>query len=171
MRIQNGFRSPLLIFAIVTIVTAQTGGTYDLSHTVIATGGGSNSSGGIHIVDGTSGQPVAGTVSTGGSFGLRGGFWAFETLAPTAAPVRISGRVVLSGAVPSGRVHIRLIRLSDGFVREVSPNQFGYYHFDDIEIGAYLMQATSANCRFTPNQIFLDLLDDLIDANFSQISP
>jgi hypothetical protein len=161
----------MLIAAIVAFVTAQTGGTYDLSHAVIATGGGSNSAGGIHVVDGTSGQPVAGTVSTGGNFDLRGGFWAYQTLAPTAAPVSISGRVILSGSLPSGRVRVLLIKLSDGLIREAQPNQFGYYRFDDVEIGPYVVQAISPNCQFAPREVFINVLDDLIDANFSQISP
>src|SRR5690349_14890693 len=64
-------------------VRAQTGDNYDLSHNVIAPGGGSNSAGGGFSVDGTIGQPSAGVISTGSGFSVQGGFWTFQSLAPT----------------------------------------------------------------------------------------
>src|SRR5262249_6787652 len=77
------------------VVRSQTGGSYDLSHNVIG-GGGSRSTGGTLEVTGTVGQPQAGTASSGGSYDLRGGFWAYHALVPTAAPVNITGRVMLN---------------------------------------------------------------------------
>jgi hypothetical protein len=65
---------------------AQTGGTFDLRHSVIAGGGESNSTGGTFNVSGTVGQNVAGTASGGAPYDLHGGFW-FQNLAPTAAAV------------------------------------------------------------------------------------
>ena len=69
----------LFFFAVVALnltpfmVTAQTGGGFSLSGSVIA-GGGGTSTGGVFSVQGTLGQPVAGGVS-GGSFSMQSGFW------------------------------------------------------------------------------------------------
>jgi len=159
----------VLLFAAVYSVTAQSAGAYDDSHNVIAGGGGSKSVSGSLSIDATIGQPQAGTVSTGGNFNLRGGFWAYQTLMPTAAPVSITGRVASSATVPKCRVRITLLQLSSGAVRASLPNQFGYYRFDDVEIGTYILRAESSYCQFEPSQLFLNLLDNLTDVNFSQI--
>ena len=45
-------------------------------------GGGGHSTGGVFVLDGTSGQ-MAPTLSTGGGFRLQGGFWAAFTGEPT----------------------------------------------------------------------------------------
>ena len=64
MRLRNlKFLAAVLIVGYPISVLPQTGGTFDLSHSVIATGGGSNSTGGQFQVDGTAGQGFAGTVS------------------------------------------------------------------------------------------------------------
>src|SRR5438309_6053612 len=54
---------------------AQSGGTFTITKSVIATGGGS-ASGGTFSMDGTIGQSLAGTTSAGGTFSLQSGFWA-----------------------------------------------------------------------------------------------
>lgn len=63
----------IMALLIASSVTAQSGGTYDLSWSTIDNGGGS-SSGGSYTVAGTLGQPDAGG-SIGGSYTLGGGFW------------------------------------------------------------------------------------------------
>jgi hypothetical protein len=55
---------------------AQSGGTYEIRQSVIASGGGQDSSGGAFSVDGTAGQSVAGGPSSGGTFAVTSGFWA-----------------------------------------------------------------------------------------------
>lgn len=79
-------------------ISAQTGGTFDLSHSVIATGGGSNSNGGTFQVDGTAGQGAAGVASNGATFDLHGGFW-FQN--QTAAAPQITGIVTYGNAIGS----------------------------------------------------------------------
>ena len=87
-----------LIFCAVsaTTVTAQvaTGGSYSLNQAVIAAGGGQNSAGGNFTVDGTIGQAFAGTRSTNAPFSVAGGFWTTDPLAPSAASVSVSGRIL-----------------------------------------------------------------------------
>ena len=52
----------------------QSGGTFTITKSVIA-GGGGRTTGGTFTLDGTIGQSVAGTNSTGGTFSLISGFW------------------------------------------------------------------------------------------------
>ncbi|PWT80781.1 MAG: hypothetical protein C5B44_04815, partial [Acidobacteria bacterium] len=49
---------------------------FDISSFVIAGGGGTSTSSSPNFqLDGTAGQPAAGTTSTGGQFSVAGGFW------------------------------------------------------------------------------------------------
>jgi hypothetical protein len=164
---------PLLALLIIPLsailAAAQSGGSYDLSHNVTA-GGGTHSTGGSFDLTGTVGQPQAGTVSTGASYNLRGGFWAYDAFAPTAAPVSLNGRVILNGPMSMARVRVVLIQTNSGETRSVRPNQFGYYHFDGLEIGDYVVRAECDGYQFTPAQKFFSLVDDLMDANFEGFS-
>ncbi|MGH9948332.1 MAG: hypothetical protein ACRD6X_14210, partial [Pyrinomonadaceae bacterium] len=66
----------LCLFVSEALFTAaQSGGDFVVSKSVIA-GGGGRTAGGTFTVDGTVGQSLAGTTSTGGSFNLQSGFWA-----------------------------------------------------------------------------------------------
>jgi hypothetical protein len=64
----------LLLFGVGT-ARAQTGGGYDLTWNSIDGGGTTFSIGGGYSLGGTIGQADAGA-SSGGSYSLRGGFWA-----------------------------------------------------------------------------------------------
>ena len=147
-------------------VIAQTGGTFDLSHSVIASGGGSASTGGTFNVSGTAGQHVAGTASNGGTFDLHGGFW-FQNLAPTAAAVSITGRVTAA----SGQ-GIRGVRLTlsapNGARRTATTSTFGYYAFDGVEVGqTYVLEIASKKYTFVdPTRIF-SLQDTVTDMDFT----
>lgn len=54
---------------------SSTDGTFDLSWSTID-GGGGTSTGGVFEVAGTIGQPDAGVILAGGTYEVRGGFWA-----------------------------------------------------------------------------------------------
>lgn len=152
---------------------AQTGGAFDLSHSVIASGGGSNSTGSsggqTFRVDGTVGQNLAGTISTGpngqgGQFLVRGGFWAFQAPAPTAATVSVSGRVSTADGNAVFRARISLTD-SSGVTRTAMANQFGYYRFDDVEVGqTYFVSVTAKRYQFVPRAVFVQ--DELSDLDF-----
>ncbi|HEV8590991.1 MAG TPA: VCBS repeat-containing protein, partial [Pyrinomonadaceae bacterium] len=58
----------------VTTVAAQSGGTFTITKSVIA-GGGGHAAGGTFTIDGTIGQAVAGGPVTGGTFSVNSGFW------------------------------------------------------------------------------------------------
>lgn len=159
----------LWVAALLNFTRAQTGGGYDLSHNVIASGGAQQSAGGGFEVSGTIGQPLAGTLSTGGNYSLRGGFWVFGQLAPTGANVTLSGRVFSGkGLGIVRRVRIVLFDTTTGIERTTQTNQRGAYQFEELEIGRfYIIRAESRNYWFTPESYFLELIEDRADVNFT----
>ena len=81
---------------------AQTGGTFAITSSVIA-GGGGTSTGGVFAITGALGQPVVGGAS-GGNFSVQSGFWtALQT--PGAPLLRIvrsgTNSAVVSWPAPS----------------------------------------------------------------------
>ncbi|MBX3293489.1 MAG: carboxypeptidase regulatory-like domain-containing protein [Acidobacteria bacterium] len=156
------------IFVAAFNIAAQTGGPYDLTHSVIATGGGSNSAGGMFSVSGTAGQAAAGTSSGGTPFDIHGGFW-FQNLAPTAAAVSITGRVTTA----EGR-GIRGVRLMlsapDGSRMSTMTSTFGYYAFSGVPVGhSYVLEISSQRFTFAnPTRVF-SLQDQLTDMDFTAL--
>jgi len=148
------------VSAVSLAVLAQTGGNYDLSHTVIASGGGSNSAGGNYIVDGTAGQGTAGVFSTGGNYGNDSGFWAFERLAANAT-VSISGRVTTADGAGIRGVTLSLVG-GDGLIRTAKSAAFGYYHFDGLPFGqTYTLNISSKRFTFAePTRVLI--VDDQV---------
>jgi len=63
----------VLCLAADSLTIAQSGGSFTITKSVIAGGGGS-ASGGSFTVDGTIGQAAAGTISNGGTFSVESGF-------------------------------------------------------------------------------------------------
>ncbi len=78
----------ILVLATAVLISAQTGGGFDLSWSTVD-GGGGDSSGGPFALSGTIGQPDAGNLS-GGDFTLNGGFWQCATAAVTAPGIATS---------------------------------------------------------------------------------
>ena len=122
----------IVILFISLSAFSQTGGTFEITQSVISNGGGT-SDGGSFSLTGTTGQPLAGTNSTGGGFGVRGGFWQ-SFFAPTAAMVAISGQVLMANGGGISKVRVSLTG-GDGITRTVLSNTFGYFRFDDVEAG------------------------------------
>lgn len=150
---------------------AQTGGTFDLSHNVLASGGGSNSAAGAFRVDGTAGQPSAGTVSVGipaggGPFVLRGGFWAFDQLAPTAAGVAVSGRVSMADGRGIRNATLTLTDTS-GALRTTVSGSLGYYRFEDVPAGqTYILSVSSRRFTFSSPSRVINANEEISDADF-----
>lgn len=85
---------PLLLGAIalgvlIADVRAQSGGSFEIRRSTIDAGGGRSAGNGLQLI-GTIGQPDTG-LATGGSFELRGGFWAAATPAGTTDGVFSDG--------------------------------------------------------------------------------
>jgi Carboxypeptidase regulatory-like domain len=157
----------IILLAMLSLsAMAQTGGSYDLSHAVIASGGGSNSSGATLSIDGTAGQPIAGTFSASGNFSLRGGFWAFNALAPTAAMVSVSGRVLTTNGQGIRNVTIKLTG-ANGVIRSATTTSFGYFRFEEIEVGqTYILEVTSKKFIFANPTRILSVQEQITNADF-----
>jgi hypothetical protein len=131
---------------------AQQPPVYQIDRSVIANGGGTSSAGGFRI-DGTIGQSAAGEQMSGGSFNQVGGFWQPLPLAPTAASVTMSGRVLTRNgrAVSRALVAITDIR---GNRRFTLTNTFGYFRISDIGAGElYLVEVSARAYTFDPRLI------------------
>lgn len=88
---------------------------------------------------------------------------AFEVqLAPTAANVAVSGRVLDTSGNPLSRVLV-LVTDTSGTTRSTVTNQFGYYRFEELEAGqTYVLSARHKIYSFTPRILQTgegDLLD------------
>ena len=146
--------STLLLLLVITVsaAVAQTGGPYSITQSLIAGGGVGPSLGATYSLTGTLGQSIAGGNSTGAPYSVRSGFWT-GTLAPTAATVGISGRVLDAAGDP---LRNALITLTDGSgaVIVTRSNAFGYFSFDEVVSGqTYLVNLTARGRQFVPQVI------------------
>lgn len=163
--------SLVIILCACVSATAQvaTGGTYSLDQAVIAGGGGQNSAGGTFSVDGTIGQSIAGTTSTNSPFAVQGGFWTAAPMAPTAAGVTISGRVLAANdrVLRNARVTITDQR---GESRNTLTTGFGYFYFADAAAGeTYIFTVQSKRFVFAPQVLFVS--DNITELIFNAVSP
>jgi hypothetical protein len=147
---KNISSAPLIILTFaVSGVVAQiaSGGSFTVEQSVIA-GGGGTSGGGSFTVEGTVGQSAAGTISSGGNFSNRGGFWSVQ-LAPTAASVNFGGRILTADGRGIRNVRITLTSMT-GAPRETLSSPFGYYRFNEIEAGqTYIVTVASKRFIFS----------------------
>ena len=145
----------LIFCAVATTVTAQvaTGGSYTLNQSVIASGGGQNSTGGNFTVDGTIGQTAAGTRSTNAPFSVAGGFWTTDPLAPSAASVSVSGRILAPDGIGLRNARV-VLTASSGEIRTAISSSFGYYQFTEVAVGeTYIISVVSKRFFFVPQVI------------------
>lgn len=93
--------------------------------------------------------------------------WAISGLAPTAAPVSISGRVTAS----DGRgLRNAVLSLTDqeGNVRTALTNSFGYYRFDRIDAGQTVIVRISAKQYvFADPTRIVTVQDEIADLDFT----
>lgn len=152
----------LCLCASVANFPAQSGGNFAITQSVIAPGG-RTSNGGSFAVDGTIGQTVAGTNSSGEQFAVSGGFWT-RTFAPTAASVSISGRIL----TPSGvglRNAVVYLTTQQGEVLTTRTSTFGYYRFDEIAVGQIIIiTILSKHYQFATQVI--NVTEEMNDLNF-----
>jgi len=146
---------------------AQTGGTFQIENSSVASGGGKNS-GGSFTLDSTAGQTLAGGQLQGSRFSVQNGFWTFN-LTPTAASVSIGGRVTTSNGQGIRNVRVVLTRLN-GSMRFSTTNFFGFYRFDDVMVGeTYILTVFSKRFVFSnPTQI-ISVSEELNNLNFVAI--
>jgi hypothetical protein len=89
---------------------------------------------------------------------------AFESLVPTAAAVVVSGRVTNGKrGIPGARIYLTG---QNGETRSVTTNSFGYFSFDEVQVGgAYIVNVKAKSYSFLPRVITVN--DDLFDLDFS----
>jgi hypothetical protein len=135
----------------------QTGGNFTITGSVIASGGGQNTAGGVFSLDGTTGQSAAGSAS-GAPF------------APSAAAASISGRVLTSGGRGIRSVTISLTGTTSGEIRSARSTNFGYYRFENVPVGeTYVLTVRAKRFVFLPETRVVTLLDELTDVDFTAV--
>jgi hypothetical protein len=106
------------------------------------------------------GVPLAPEVTNG----LIQGGWGLELLPATAAGVEVSGRVT----TPDGRgLRNAIVSMVDsqGIVRTATTSSFGYYSFEEVEVGqSFVVSVNSRRYRFAPRVI--QVFDTLADVDF-----
>lgn len=144
----------LLLTILSASASAQAGGTYVITKSVIA-GGGGQTAGSTYKLDGTIGQSVAGTTSTGGTFELGGGFWGGGT-AVVASTASVSGRVLTSDGRGLRNATVSITD-SQGLIRLTTTSSFGFFSFDNVNTGqAYTFRISSRFFRFQPRTVQID---------------
>ena len=164
-------RAALAIVGITAIATAtqawsQSGGAYVVQKAVVGSGGAANSSGGTFSVAGTTGQSIAGQKAASGTFSGHAGFWSPDELMPTAEHVVLSGRVMYSTGAGVQNIRV-MMAMPDGSTRSAVSNSFGYFHFDDVEVGlTYLFTVSSRKYTFQQTMLVRGVLSTIDDLNF-----
>ncbi len=144
---------------------AQSGGTYQITESVIAAGG-QNSTGGSFSLDGTIGQSIAGNSLNGAPFAVTSGFWNFTPLAPTAAQVTVGGRVRTATGTGIRNVNV-ILSMPNGDTRFAVSNTFGYYRFNDVPVGnTYILNAASKRFTFSEPTIVRTIFEEISDIDF-----
>lgn len=161
MRYINVLKAAFVISIISVAASAQ---TFTIQRQIIADGGGTMSSA-EYTLDSTIGIPTAGDQQSVGNENAHVGFW-FHEVAPTAAAVSISGRVVdaLGRGIPGA-----FLVLTDtaGLKKTVLTGAFGYYRFDDVVSGqAFVLSISAKQRHFANPSIMLQTGDEIRDLDF-----
>ena len=136
-----------------------------ITKTVLA-GGGANSQNQSFATQTTAGQTIAGKISTGGQFSLNSGFWTPDDFTPTAATVTVGGRVTTAGGAGIRNALVS-ITFPSGETRSTLSGTFGYFHFDDVEVGAsYMFSISSRRFVFSQPTLALRINEERDDINF-----
>lgn len=86
-------------------------------------------------------------------------------LIPSAANVTVAGRVVTSDGMGIMRARV-IMTDSEGSARSAVTNSFGYYRFDDVEVGQTLVfNVFSKQYQFSPRVV--SLTDSIADLDFT----
>ncbi|MGI8639828.1 MAG: carboxypeptidase-like regulatory domain-containing protein [Pyrinomonadaceae bacterium] len=93
-------------------------------------------------------------------------FAIVASLAPTAASVTVSGRVVTAKGRGIFRAQVSLTD-SGGETRRVYTNPFGFYRFDDVPAGeTYIISANHRFLQFTQNAQVRFIGEDTFEIDF-----
>ncbi len=152
-----------VVFSVVKL-NAQSGGTYQITQNVVATG--ARSSGGNYAVENTSGQPLAGGNLQNGSYSLYSGFWTPPNLIPTAANVSVCGRVTAANGIGI-RNAVMSLTDSRSAIRTARTATFGFYCFENVSVGEnYIINVSSKRFVFAAPTRILNVSEELSDIDF-----
>jgi hypothetical protein len=161
----------LVLFTLTCVFAAysqSTDGTHTIVKSTTTNNGGGTSSDGTLSVTGTIGQVDAVESLNDGQLKIFGGFWTIEPLAPTAANALISGRIKTANGRGIRNVVITLSDTSTGETRRILSSPFGYYRFQNVEVGkTYILEVNSKRFSFNPNNRVIAPSEDLTDEDFT----
>ncbi len=146
----------------------QSGGDFTITKSVISSGGGvSSDNGNIFSITSANGQATAGTRMSNPPFSIGTGFFPPPPFTQTAAGVMIRGLVL--NADKNG-IKNAVLTLTGGTLivpRVAVTNQFGYFAFDNVEVGQfYVISVQHKNYIFNQNTQSLTLFEDVDDMIF-----
>lgn len=96
-------------------------------------------------------------------------FIVAESLAPTAANVSVSGRVVSAFGSGIGKVRVSLTD-SSGETRTVVTSTFGYFRFDEVQAGqTYIVGVRSKRYQFAEPDQVISVNDEIGDLVFTAL--
>jgi hypothetical protein len=171
-KIMSGVTAAIVGMLTLTVlsVSAQvaSGGNYTLNQAIVANGGGaSNDAGNNYKVEGTTGQTVAGTFVSAGSYSIRSGFWSPNPFAPTAAGVSVSGRVITANGAGIRNVIVVLTGGNLFTPRTVRTATFGSFTFEDVTVGQiYTVSVEGKKYNFPQSSQVISLVDNVTDLVF-----
>jgi hypothetical protein len=88
---------------------------------------------------------------------------------PSSATVSINGRAVNAQGRGASNVRISLVDVN-GTVRTVLTSSFGYYFFEEVEVGqTYILSAASKKYQFSNNPRVLSIVDGLQNEDFVEV--
>lgn len=92
--------------------------------------------------------------------------WELISAAPVAAQVSIGGRVMTSDGQGISKASVTFSD-ANGMTRTAITNGFGYYRFDNVQVGAtYVLSAASKRYQFSQSQQVMFIEDAKDDINF-----
>ncbi|MGI8786960.1 MAG: carboxypeptidase-like regulatory domain-containing protein [Pyrinomonadaceae bacterium] len=161
---QSNKKLVLLIFILLSANAATRAQPYELTQTVVAGGGNSQATGGIYALDSTTGQAAAGNALRQSPFGMTVGFWNLDVLSPTATSVTVSGRV--TAALHKGVFNARVSLTNfNGETRYAMTNSFGYYRFENVEVGeTYVLDVRHKRFQFATQVV--TVMEEIENLNF-----
>lgn len=151
-----------------TFGQTSSGGDFTITQSIVTPGNTHTENSNTFLLTGTLGQNLAGKTSSGAPFQLRSGFW-FSDLAPTAAGVTVSGRVVGFNDKGIPGVTVVLFGGSDAVERTAKTDVRGNFKFEDVEVGQfYILSVQQDRYVFTMNTYTFNLLEERTDIIFQR---
>lgn len=96
--------------------------------------------------------------------------FCFDNTAPSAARVSVGGRVTDAYGNGLARTTLTIMNSTNAETRTVLSNSFGFYRFDDLEVGnLYIVMASNRRYTFESNAQTLSLTDAVDDLNFRAV--